>query len=421
MSFWTRLLGNGDKKYSLNDGVMFDTWYIVLPAILTVIGLIAIYSSSIYVSVEKFGTETHYMLRQLGYCVISIFIFMVLLNVSTKRWYDWGRWKIVLFVAVLSLLVVFVGRDINGAKRWLSLGFCNIQPSEFMKLSLILFVSGYIQRHHDEINSIWCNILVAIPIAIFLFILMLQRDMGTMVIIGAILMVTLFIAGMQWKVIFTAGVLSLIGVLLLIQDPYRMGKITSFYNPFESRTGTGFQLCMSLIAIAKGGLWGQGLGNSEIKLSYIPEPHTDFIMSIVSEECGFIAVLVVFILELMLIVRGFMMGLEALSSKTDRNYFHGFCAIGISTWFGVQCIINMGVICALFPTKGLTMPFISYGGTSLISSVMAVCILLRISYERKCSYFNRIRKAQMRYKQVNKRSHEGGRQVAGNDNKILNS
>ena len=109
---------------------------------------------------------------------------------------------------------------------------------------------------------------------------MLQRDMGTMVIIGAILMVTLFIAGMQWKVIFTAGVLSLIGVLLLIQDPYRMGKITSFYNPFESRTGTGFQLCMSLIAIAKGGLWGQGLGNSEIKLSYIPEPHTDFIMSI---------------------------------------------------------------------------------------------------------------------------------------------
>lgn len=417
MKFWTRLLGNSDKKYSLNDGVMFDVWYIVLPAILTVIGLIAIYSSSIYVSVEKFGTETHYMLRQLGYCVISIFIFMVLLNVNTEKWNDWGRWKIVLFVAFLSILVVFVGRDINGAKRWLSLGFCNIQPSEFMKLSLILFVSGYIQRHREEIRSIRCNVLSAIPLMLFLMILVLQRDMGTMVIIGMIFMVTMFIAGMQWKALFIVIFMAVLGGIVLVQDPYRMGKIISFYNPFESRTGTGFQLCMSLIAIAKGGLWGQGLGNSEIKLSYIPEPHTDFIMSIVCEECGFVAVLVVFALELMLIVRGFMMGFEALRSKTDCNYFHGFCALGISTWFGVQCIINMGVICALFPTKGLTMPFISYGGTSLISSVMAVCILLRISYERKCAYFNRIRKAQMRYKQVNKRSNNGNRhpaQVKGN-------
>ncbi|MBQ3774643.1 MAG: cell division protein FtsW [Ruminobacter sp.] len=402
MSFWARLLGNSDKKYRLN-GVMFDTWYIVLPAILTVIGLIAIYSSSIYVSVDKFGTDSHYLLKQLGFCFGSFVLYMMLLNVSTKQWYELGRFKIVSLVIVLSLLVVFVGRDINGAKRWLSLGFCNIQPSEFMKLALILFVSGYIHRHYDEIRRFKCNLLISIPFLLFVAILYLQRDMGTMVIIAIILGVILFISGMQWKYIFPVCILGLLGVLWLIQDPYRMGKIVSFQDPFVTRTGTGFQLSMSLIAIAKGGLWGQGLGNSEIKLSYIPEPHTDFIMSIVSEECGFISVLVIFALELMLIVRSFFMGFEALRSKTDCNYFQGFCAIGIATWFGVQCIINMGVICALFPTKGLTMPFISYGGTSLISSVIAVCILLRISYERKLSYVNRIRKAQIRYKQVNKR------------------
>ena len=405
MRFLNLLLGNSDKKYNTTNWVPFDPWFIVIPAILMTIGLIAIYSASIYVSFDKFGTSTYYVNKQILFMGMGIVMYCVCINISTKLWYSLGQWKMMTLVAVMCLLVIFVGKEINGAKRWLSLGFFNVQPSEFLKISLILYLAGYIHRHNEDIKNPLRSFLVVIPTFVFLVILFFQKDLGTCVVLACILITMLVFAGIMWRTFLVYAIVGIAGaVAMIVKDPYRIQRLLSFTDPFKDITKSGYQLAASQMSLARGGMWGLGLGNSELKLSYIPEPHTDFIMSIIGEEMGFVFVSFVFILELLLIFRTVKLGLEAISSTNDRNYFHGYCAIGIGSWFAVQSIINMGVVSGLFPTKGLTMPFISYGGSSLISSILAVCILLRISYERRANYLNRIRNSQLRYKQNSKRS-----------------
>ncbi len=402
----------GGGKYGAGGGAMFDPCFLVLPVVLIATGLMAVYSSSVYVSLSKFGSDFHFFIRQLCYAFAAAAVYIVVLNVTSRQWSSFGRWKFMAAVLLLCVVVDFAGREINGARRWLSLGFVNIQPSEFAKLALIVFWAGFIDRHRDTIRNTASVAKAFLPLLLILVSLYFQKDMGTMAVLTGIFMLMFFMAGMIWKnIVMLAGLALAAGTALILMNPYRILRIVSYLDPFKSTQNEGYQLSLSLMALARGGLWGQGLGNSEIKLSYLPEPHTDFIMSIFGEEWGFAGLMFVLALELLLVLRAGRMGMEALRSETDRNYFHGFCAIGIAGWFGMQTLINVGVICGVFPTKGLTMPFISYGGTSLVSCVTATALLLRVSYERRLARAIGLKKAQQRQKHGARRGAAPGKGV----------
>ena len=365
-------------KFDLDD---FDPVLTIVFVCLLTIGVIMVASSSISVADRNFSNPFYYLNRQLVFVVMGVFAALCVFKIRLVQWEKSGV-ALLLFALFLLVLVLIpgVGKTVNGSTRWLPLGLINLQVSELVKLFLVIYIAGYLVRHGDAVrNSLLGFLKPMIMVGFAGLLLLMEPDFGaTVVIMGTVLGMT-FLTGARFiQFVSFVFIFACAAMLLVVTSPYRMQRLTSFANPWADPFDSGFQLTQSLIAIGTGGWFGTGLGGSVQKLFYLPESHTDFLFAVLSEELGFIGVTVVILLYSALFFRSLKIAAQA---EAAGNYFAAYLAYGIGIWLSMQAIINMGVNVGLLPTKGLTLPLMSYGGSSLIVCCMAIGLLMRIHYE----------------------------------------
>lgn len=343
---------------------------------LSLFGLIMIYSASSIWSEYKFNDSFHYLKYQAVFLMIGIIVMIMFSKIDTKLYYEKSN-KILLVCLILLVLVLIpgIGSVRNGSRSWFGIGPFGIQPSEAAKLGLIIFTSKYLTNSNKFLKSYKQGVFPILGITLLIFgLIMLQPDLGTGLILVTSIISLLFIAGVNMKFFLYMGFLGLIGVVvLIIIAPYRMDRITSFIDPWSDALGTGFQIIQSLYAIGPGGLLGVGFSNSIQKHFYLPEPQTDFIFSIIAEEFGVLGAFIVVGLFSIILIRGIKI---ALSTK---DQFSKYLAFGMVFQIIFQTIMNLMVVIGLIPVTGVTLPFLSYGGSSLLISMVSMGILLNIS------------------------------------------
>ena len=341
-----------------------------------------IYSSSSIWAQYKFGNRFHYLIYQGAFILISIFLMYFISKIKINFYYQKAT-KILIMAFILLILVLIPGIGIvrNGSRSWFGIGGLGIQPSEFAKLALIIFASKYLEKSNKFLKDYKKGVF---PILFILFLafglIMLEPDFGTGMILVISIIAIMFIAGVNMKFFFLLGGIGVIGIIgLIVVAPYRMDRITSFLDPWTDPLGTGFQIIQSLYSIGPGGILGMGLFNSRQKHFYLPEPQTDFIFSIISEEFGILGVIIVVSLFAFLLYRSIKISLNC------EDKFKKYLSFGLIFQMIVQCIMNLAVVIGLIPVTGVTLPFLSYGGSSLLISSVSVGIILGISKE-ECSY-----------------------------------
>ena len=327
----------------------------------------------------RYGDELYQMKKHLMTIVMALFCSVITVMIPTKTLNKFSLVGMMISLTLL-ILVLIVGREINEAKRWINLGFFNLQPAEVLKICWILYFSSYTTRKIDAVSNTLLGFLKPLVfIGIMAGLLLAQPDFGSTMVVASITFAILWVAGAGFiKYVFVLLVGMLAAYLVVIAQPYRLLRVTSFLDPWADQFGSGYQLTQSLMAFGRGGIFGQGLGNSIQKLGYLPEAHNDFVMAILGEEFGFIGVCVVLFLEMVIVFKALKL---AFSILRHNALFQGYVAYGIGIWFFIQTVINIGVASGAFPTKGLTLPLISYGGSAMIVSMCACAILLRIDYE----------------------------------------
>jgi len=358
-----------------------DPTILVVSLSLISIGLVMVASASISIADQNLSNPFYYLQRQMIFALIGLLAAAFVYRIRLVQWEKSGV-ALLAFALFLLVLVLIpgVGKTVNGSTRWISMGMLNLQVSEVVKLFLLIYVAGYLVRHGEQVRtSIWGFLKPMLMVGLAGLLLLLEPDFGsTVVIMGTVLAMT-FLGGVRFsQFVLFLGLFGASALMLVISSPYRMERLTSFMNPWADPFDTGFQLTQSLIAIGTGGWLGTGLGGSVQKLFYLPESHTDFLFAVLSEEFGFIGVCLVIALYTVLFVRSFKIGLQA---ERSGNRFAAYVAYGIGIWLTLQAVINMGVNMGLLPTKGLTLPLMSYGGSSLVISCMAIGLLLRIHLE----------------------------------------
>ncbi|NGZ65887.1 cell division protein FtsW [Vibrio aestuarianus subsp. cardii] len=365
---------------SRSPEALFDRQLVWIALGLMLTGLVMVTSASFPISSRLTEQPFHFMFRHAIFLMLALLTSSVVLQIPMKRWMQYS--SVLLGLSFLLLIVVLLaGKSVNGASRWIPLGLFNLQPAEVAKLSLFIFMSGYLVRKHDEVRQTFFGGFMK-PIMVFgtlAALLLGQPDLGTVVVMLVTLFGMLFIAGAklsQFIALMVAGVMAVIG--LIAAEPYRIRRVTSFLDPWEDPFGSGYQLTQSLMAFGRGEWFGQGLGNSIQKLEYLPEAHTDFVFAVLAEELGFVGVVLVLLLIFSLVLKAVLIGKKAF--EHDQQ-FGGYLAFGIGIWFAFQTLVNVGAAAGMVPTKGLTLPLISYGGSSLIIMSVAVAILLRIDHE----------------------------------------
>lgn len=365
------------------DSGVPDLLLLAIAVALLLIGLIAISSASVGYAEATYGNMWHHSLRHLSYLALAVLSGVVCYQIPIEFWYRSG-WLLLLFSSLLLILVLIpgVGRNVNGSQRWLVLGPLTLQPSELAKAAMIMYLSGYLLRQGRALQESWQGFVRPLMILALVAVLLLaEPDFGAVVIMLATAFGMLFLAGMRilhlGVIVAATGVL---GALLIQAAPYRLQRLIAYTDPWADPFGAGFQLIQSLIAFGRGEWFGVGLGNSVQKLFYLPEAHTDFVFSIWAEETGFVGAFVLISLFLALVLRIFHLGRQA---QEDGQLFAAYLCYGISLMFSGQAFVNMGVSAGLLPTKGLTLPLISYGGTSLISACALLAIVLRVAHERQ--------------------------------------
>ena len=351
-----------------------DKKLLIAIVILTLFGLLMIYSSSNVWAMYKFNDSFKYFKSQLLFLIMGYFMMLVVSRVPAIIYKKYSN-KILFGCLILLILVLIpgIGTIRNGSRSWFGIGPFGIQPSEAAKLGLIIFTAKYLAN--NKIKDIKTSVLPILLVVMLVFgLIMLQPDFGTGVIIVMSIVSLLFVSGVNMSFFIKMGIIGLLGiVVLVIIAPYRMARITSFLNPWSDPLGSGFQIIQSLYAIGPGGLLGMGLGNSIQKHFYLPEPQTDFIFAIISEELGFAGVLIVTSLFLIIINRGFKIAIAC------NDKFMKYLAYGITFSIAFQTILNLMVVVGLIPVTGVTLPFLSYGGSSLLVSLAEIGILLNIS------------------------------------------
>jgi cell division protein FtsW len=350
------------------------------------IGLVMVYSASIAIAEGgRYGVSqpTYFLVRQLLFVAIGAMAGITAFQVPMRLWQQAAPY-LFLFGAVLLVLVLVpgIGREVNGSRRWLPLIVVNLQPSELTKLFVVLYAADYTVRKAAWMHSFKRGFLPMFAVMLCAgALLLLEPDFGAFAVIAAIAMGVLFLGGMNWRLFAGLAVLLVIGfVAIIVTSPYRMQRILGFLDPWADPYGKGYQLSHALIAFGRGEWFGVGLGASVEKLFYLPEAHTDFLLAVVGEELGFAGVAAIIALFTWLTVRAFAIGNQA--AKLER-YFSALVAQGIAIWLAVQSIINMGVNVGLLPTKGLTLPFLSFGGSGVVANCCALALLLRIDWESR--------------------------------------
>lgn len=364
----------------------YDLVLIWLGIALLSFGLVMVYSASIDIAEANRSTGYHstfFLSRQLVFIVIGLLAGYVAFQVPVFKWQQLAPWMFLGGLALLVLVLVpGIGRNVNGSQRWLPLAIINLQPSELMKLAAVLYAADYTVRKAAFMHNFKQGFLpMLVAILSTGFLLLREPDFGAFVVIIVIAMAILFLGGLNLRIFAGLFVLSVAGFVGLIwSSPYRLQRIVGFMDPWADPYGKGYQLSHALIAFGRGQWLGLGLGGSVEKLFYLPEAHTDFLLAVIAEELGFVGVAVVIALFAWLVIRAFQIGREA--AQLERH-FCALTAMGIGVWIGVQACINIGVNMGLLPTKGLTLPFLSFGGSGIVANCIAIAILLRVDYETR--------------------------------------
>jgi cell division protein FtsW len=343
---------------------------------LLAVGMIMVYSASAVWAEYKFNDSFFFAKRQLLFAGLGIFVMFFIMNVDYWTWRTWAKLMlIVCFLLLVAVLIPGVGLERNGAQSWIGVGAFSIQPSEFMKFALIAFLAKFLSENQKKITSFKKGLVPSLGLVFLAFaIIMLQPDLGSGAVLVGSCVVMIYVAGARISHFVGLGLIGLVGFAgLILSAPYRIKRITAFLNPWEDPLGSGFQIIQSLYAIGPGGLLGMGLGQSRQKFFYLPEPQTDFIFAILAEELGFIGGSFVLLLFTLLLWRGIRIALGA------PDLYGSFLAIGIISMIAIQVVINIGVVTGLMPVTGITLPFLSYGGSSLTLMLAAVGVLLNIS------------------------------------------
>ncbi|GAB4204598.1 MAG: putative lipid II flippase FtsW [Tibeticola sp.] len=351
-------------------------------------GLVMVYSASVAMPDNpKFANyaHTHFLMRHLVSLVLGFAVALLAYQVPMSRWEKAAPWIFVLAILLLvAVLIPFVGRGVNGARRWISLGIMNFQPSELAKLAIVLYAAGYMVRRMEVKERFFRAVLpMGTALAIVGVLLLAEPDMGAFLVIAVIAMGILFLGGVNARMFFLIAAILLVafGLMIALSD-WRRERIFAYLDPWSEKhaLGKGYQLSHALIAIGRGELFGVGLGGSVEKLNWLPEAHTDFLLAVIGEEFGLLGVLTLIVMFLWLTRRIMHIGRQAIA--LDR-VFSGLVAQGIGLWIGFQAFINMGVNLGALPTKGLTLPFMSYGGSAILMGMVAIAIVLRVDAENR--------------------------------------
>lgn len=378
---WQRLL---HWYHSQQTAMLYDRQLVIIMLLLAALGLVMVTSASMPVAERLTGNPFYFAIRHSLYMVFSAVIALLVLTQPMQRWETYHG-RLCLAAIIMLAAVLLVGHTVNAATRWIRIGPITLQVAEFAKLFFFVYLASYLHRRYDEVRKNLKGFLKALLLMGVISVLLLaQPDLGTVIVVALTSMGMLFLAGARVTQFFAVAMTVVLALLaLIIYEPYRMRRVTSFLDPWEDPFGSGYQLTQSLMAFGRGDWFGQGLGNSVQKLQYLPEAHTDFIISVMAEELGFIGVLVAVTLLFALVVKALFLGQRALRQKRP---FCGYLAHGIGIWFGFQTLVNVGAAAGLIPTKGLTIPFISYGGSSLLAMTIALAMLVRIDYELRVGY-----------------------------------
>ena len=374
---------SSQKKYNI-PGVDYSLIWTSL--LLLGIGLVMVYSSSIDMAAASKSSNYQnyfYLIRQLIYITIGFLIGYVTFLIPV---YFWQKMAPYLFIAAIILLILVlipgIGVKVYGARRWISLAVVNFQPSEAIKLFTVMYASDYVLRKSKQMRTIVKGFLPMLGVIVFTgFLLLLEPDFGALAVITMIAMGILFLGGLSYKIFLGLVIFSPISIYILIKSsPYRTERIIGYLDPWSDPYGKGYQLTHALMAFGRGEYFGAGLGGSVEKLQYLPEAHTDFLLAVLGEEFGLLGVTIVIGLFAYLILKIFGIAKESIQNK---KHFSALMAQGIAIWFAVQGVINMGVNLGLFPTKGLTLPLLSYGGSGILMNMIALAIVLRIDHENR--------------------------------------
>jgi len=368
-------------KTSLDGRFHFDPLLVLACSSLLLIGFVMVASASLHLGVKVTGSEFYYPLRQLIHTGLGFVLGFFIAATPLRMWEKWGAWLFIVGLLLLILVLIpGLGIKVNGSIRWLSIAGIRIQVSEVIKFFSVIYMAGYVTRHQQTVQESAFGLLN--PLILFSMacvLLLLEPDFGSSVVILMIAMGIMFLAGARLsQFIVLLGSVAALVVLLVLFSPYRLKRVTSFMDPWADPLDTGFQLTQALISFGRGEWLGVGLGSGVQKLFYLPEAHTDFIFSVIAEELGLLGVVTVIGLFALLVWRIFAVGLAA---EQAGQRFSAFVAYGLGIWFGFQSFVNMGVNMGLLPTKGLTLPLISYGGGSMMIMCCAVALLFRVHSE----------------------------------------
>lgn len=373
----------GQVRYKWDPVILLSVF------LLMALGALMVQSASISIAARTTGNPDYYFLRHLVHMGIGLLAMYAVMLTPVRYWERTGPW--LLFLGIVLLIVVLVpgvGLRVNGSVRWIRLGAFNLQPSELMKLLMVVYVAGYLVRRQDRLRRFVPGILmIGLVVAVAGTLILQQPDLGAVVVMCATVLGMAFLAGVRfWHflVVLAAGVGGMAALTWI--SPYRLERIVGFLDPWADPFDSGFQLVQALIAFGRGETLGVGLGASVQKLFYLPAAHTDFLLAVLAEELGFIGVLAVILTFGVLIVRGLRIGLQA---QAAGQRYAARLAQGISLLLGMQAMVNMGVNMGLLPTKGLTLPLMSYGGSSMVVSAVAVGLLLRIEREARLEAWRR--------------------------------
>jgi len=350
------------------------------------LGLVMVYSASIAIAEASRASghqASYYLVRHALFVGAGILAALMVFQIPLRLWQRTAPWFFLVGALLLVLVLVpGIGRDVNGSRRWLPLYLVNLQPSEFMKLFVVLYAADYTVRKAVHMDSLRRAFLPMLMVMLVIGGLLLREpDFGAFVVITVIATGILFLGGMSWKLFAGLVALLLAGfVPLILASPYRLQRIIGFMDPWADPYGTGYQLSHALIAFGRGEWFGVGLGASVEKLFYLPEAHTDFLLAVIAEELGFVAVLAIVLAFTWIVMRAFAIGRRAAMLE---RHFAALVANGIGLWIGVQAIINIGVNTGMLPTKGLTLPLLSFGGSAITATCCAIAILLRVDWENR--------------------------------------
>lgn len=375
-----------NDRFSGRRASDLDPWLFWSSALLLLFGLVMVYSSSIaYAEGNRMFNHqsTYFLNRHAIFLGIGVIAGCVMFQMPIRSLQKLAPWIVLAGIVALTLVLIpHVGREVNGARRWIPLVFFNVQPSEFMKLAMALYAADYTARKLPVMKSFMKAFFPMAMMMVLIAVLLLgEPDFGALVVISCIAFGILFLGGLNIRTIVGLLVVGVVAVLMMVMlSPYRRERLFGFSDPWKDALGSGYQLSHALIAFGRGEWFGVGLGASVEKLFYLPEAHTDFLLAVIAEELGFVGVMVVIFLFCVIVQRAFAIARRA---HTLEHHFEGLVAQGIGIWIGAQSLINMGVNMGLLPTKGLTLPLMSFGGSGIVANCIALAVLLRIDWENR--------------------------------------